>query len=75
MMNTTQCSSGVLEFQEEFQDLDAKQNDLLEAGKTAENDRNYPDRYPETTEEDALAEQLLAEEIQKLSLVEHEKIM
>lgn len=74
-MDATQRNSGEFQFQEDFKDLDAKQNDLLETRETAENEMNCLDRYPETTEEDALAEQLLAEEMQKLSLVEHEKIM
>ena len=74
-MDAAQRNSGEFQFQEDFKDLDAKQNDILEARKAAENEMNCLDRYPETTEEDALAEQLLAEEMQKLSLVEHEKIM
>lgn len=60
---------------DEFKDLIEKERGLLEDGEAAAISGLAVDRFPESSEEVALAEQLLVEEIEKLSLVEHEKVM
>ena len=60
---------------EDLKDLNAREKGLLEAGEAAEKAGLKTDRFPETHEEGALAEQLLLEEMDKLSLAEHEKVV